>query len=72
MKTLSYMLIGGILALGAAMAKEAPKPATPATHTSQTNAKKHHKKAWRLPLHKKSAKTTATKPAAPVNLAHRK
>jgi hypothetical protein len=71
MKTLRYLLVGGILTLGAAMAKDAPKPATTAAHPSQTNAKKHHKKTWRLPLHKKAAKTTATSPAAPVNLAHR-
>jgi hypothetical protein len=72
MKTLRYLLVGGVLTLGAAMAKDAPKPATPAAHASQTNAKKHHKKAWRMPLHKKAAKTTATPAAAPVNLAHRK
>jgi hypothetical protein len=72
MKTLRCLLIGGVLTLGAAIAKETPKPATPGAHASQTGAKKHHKKAWRLPLHKKAAKTTATPPSAPVNLAHRK
>jgi hypothetical protein len=72
MKTFRYLLVGGVLTLGAAMAKDAPKPATPAAPTSQTNAKKHHKKGWRMPLHKKAAKTTATPPAAPVSLAHKK
>jgi hypothetical protein len=72
MKTLTYLLVGGVLTLGAAMAKNAPKPATPAASASQTNSKKHHKKGWMRPLHKKTAKTTATPPAAPVNLAHKK
>jgi hypothetical protein len=40
MKTLRYLLVGGVLTLGAAMAKDAPKPATPVAHTSQTKAKK--------------------------------
>jgi hypothetical protein len=64
MKILRYLLVGGVLTLGAAMARDAPKPET---HTSQTKAKKHHK-------HKKTTKTMATPPAnaAPVNLAHRK
>jgi hypothetical protein len=74
MQTLRYLLVGGVLMLGAAIAKDAPKPATPAAHASQTNAKKQHKKAWRMPLHKKAAKTTATPPAkaAPVTVAHKK
>ena len=71
MKTLRYLLVGAVFTLGAAMAKDAPKAATPAAPASQTNAKKHHKKGWLLPLHKKAAKTTAT-PPAPVNLAHKK
>jgi hypothetical protein len=71
MKTLRFLLVGGVLTLGAAMANDAPKPATPAAPASHTNAKKHHKKGW-LPLHKKAPKTTATPPAAPVNLAHKK
>ena len=72
MKTLRYLLVGGVLTLGAAMAKDAPKPATPAAPASHTNAKKHHKKGWMLPLHKKAPKTTATPPAAPVTVAHKK
>ena len=68
MKTLRYLLVGGVLTLGAAMAKETPKPAT------SPAVKKHHPKGWLLPLHKKSAKTTATPPAkaAPVTVAHKK
>ena len=61
MQTLRYLLVGGVLTLGAAMAKEAPKPATPAAPASQTKAKKHN----RL---KEAAKTVA----APITRAHRK
>jgi hypothetical protein len=62
MKTLRYLLVGGVLTLGAAMAKETPKPATSATPASQTKPKKQNKL-------KKAAKTVV----APVtSLAHRK
>jgi hypothetical protein len=71
MKTLRYLLVGGVLTLSAAMAKEATKPATPAGHTSQTKAKK---RAW-WDLHHKHKKTTKTTPpgkGAPVTVAHKK
>ena len=74
MKTLRYLLVGGVLTLGVAMAKETPKPATSPGSVSSTNAKKHHSKGWMLPFHKKAVKTTATPPAkaAPVTIAHKK
>ena len=62
MKTLRYLLAGGLLTLGAAIAKEAPKPTTPAAPASQTKSKKHNKL-------KEAAKTVA----APVTaLTHSK
>lgn len=66
MKTLSVLIAGGALALGVAMAQDAPKPATPAAPAtkSQTKVKKHHKH------HKKGA--AATPAAAPSNVAPKK
>jgi hypothetical protein len=60
MKTLTSLIVGGALALGTAMAQDAPKPANPAKPAAQTKVKRHRKH------HKKGAAKTAT-PAASAN-----
>ena len=61
MKTLTSLIVGGALALGTAMAQDAPKPANPAKPAAQTKAKRHRKH------HKKGATHRAATPAASTN-----
>jgi hypothetical protein len=58
MKILTSLIVGGALALGTAMAQDAPKPANPAAPATQTKAKKHRRH------HKKGATHKTATPAA--------